>query len=405
MSLSSSIDIGMSGLIGFSQELQTISNNVANLNTPGFKGSESQFSDLFSQDNSTAGGDGMTTGEGLQVLPAVINFAPGQATQTGVTTNMMNSGNSFFVLKDPTTGQISYTQDGQFSFNSSGILVDSTGKLYVQALGTNGQLTNLTQAGLENNPPQASTTITLDGNLSSTSATVASGTITVYDATGGTHTLTATFTDSTTTPGTWSVSITDVNGNVVATGGSFVFTNGVLSSTSADNSFAFTYSPTGVAAMNLTLKLDPDNTTSIASSSSSTTALQVESVDGNAGGTVTNASFNSDGTLVMTYSNGQTTNGPTVALANFASTANLSVYGTGNNTFVAPNNNEAQLGTAGSNSAWGTITSGSIEASNVDLSTEFSEIIITQRGYQAASELVSTANQMMQNVLDMKGQG
>ena len=402
MTLSSSIDIGMSGLLGFSQELQTISNNVANLNTPGFKGSESQFSDLFSQDNSSAGGSGQATGDGLQVLPAVINFAPGQTTQTGITTNMLNSGNSFFVLKDPTTGQISYTQDGQFSFNSSGELVDSTGKLHVQALSSSGQLTDLTQAGLQINAPKATTTITLDGNMPSNSATVAAGSITIFDSNGATHTLNATFTDSTTSPGTWSVSITDSAGNAVASGGSFVFTNGNLSA-SGNNSFAFTYTPTGASALNLTLKLDPATTTSIASTSAST--LQVESVDGNTGGTVTNASFNSNGTLVLTYSNQKTANGPTVALANFSSNADLHVYGAGNNTFVVANNNEAQLGTAGSNSAWGTITAGSIEASNVDLSTEFSKIIITQRGYQAASELVSTANQMMQNVLGMKGQG
>jgi flagellar hook protein FlgE len=400
MSLSSSIDIGMSGLLGFSQELQNISNNVANLNTPGFKASDSQFSDLFSQDNSGGGGTGQETGGGLQVLPPVINFSLGQTTQTGVATNMIDSGNSFFVLKDPKTGQISYTQNGQFQFNSSGALVDSTGKLDVQALTSSGSLANLTQSGLENSLPTASTTITLTGNLSTTASPDTVSSINVIDADGGTHTLTATFTDSATSPGTWSVSLADANGTV-ASGGSFVFTNGTISSTAANNSFAFTYSPTGVPAMKLTLQLDTANTTSLASAST----LAVETVDGQTGGTVTNATFNQSGTLVLTYSNGQTVNGPNVALANFASTANLQESSAGGSAFVAPNNSEAQLGVAGDTSAWGTITSGSIQASNVDLSTEFSNIIITQRGYQAASEIVSTANQMMQNVLDMKGQG
>ena len=399
MSLSSSIDIGMSGLLGFSQELQNISNNVANLNTPGFKGSDSQFSDLFSQDNSFAGGSGEAAGGGLQVLPPVINFAQGQATQTGVASNMLDSGNSFFVLKDPTTGQISYTQDGQFQFNSSGVLVDSTGKFDVQALTAGGGLTNLTQSGLENSLPQASTSITMSGNLSSAASPDTVNTINVIDANGGTHALTATFTDSTTSPGTWSVSIADANGTV-SSGGSFTFVNGTISTTTANDSYSFTYSPAGVPPMKLTLTLAPGTT-----SSASTSSLSPQTIDGYVGGTVTNATFNQNGTLVLTYSNGQTVNGPNVALANFASTANLRESGSGNNAFVTPDNGEAQLGVAGNTSAWGNITAGSIEASNVDLSTEFSNIIITQRGYQAASEIVSTANQMMQNVLDMKGQG
>lgn len=400
MSLSSAIDIGMSGLIGFSQELQTISNNVANLNTPGFKGSQSQFSDLFSQDNSPSGGSNQSSGEGLQTLPTVINFASGQSTQTGVATNMLDSGGSFFVLKDPTSGQISYTQDGQFQFNSSGVLVDSTGKLDVQALSSSGQLSNLTRAGLENSAPVASTTITLQGNISTGSTTETLSGITVIDAAGGSHTLTATFTNSTTTPGTWSVKLTDANGTI-ATGGSFVFgTNGALSTTAANTTFAFTYSPAGVPAMNLTLNLAPSTT-----SNTSTNSLAVQAVDGNTAGTITNVSFDQNGTLNLTYSNNQTAKGQSVALANFTSTSDLTVFGSGNNAFVTPKNSEAMLGTAGTNSAWGSITSGSIQASNVDLSTEFSAIIITQRGYQAASEIVSTANQMMQDVLSMKGQG
>ena len=398
MSVNSAIDIGMTGLLGFSQELQTISNNVANLNTPGFKGSETQFSDLFSQNNNPGGGSNTASGEGLEVLAPVINFSSGQTTQTGIATNMLDSGNSFFVLKDPKTGQISYTQDGQFQFNSSGVLTDSTGKYDVQALGTNGQLTNLSQSGLENNPAKASTSITLTGNISTaTGASNQISTITVYDANGGTHTLTATFTQSA-TAGTWTVAIQDGT-TTVASGGSFVFSSGAISSAAGSDGFAFTYSPTGAPAMSLNLKLDPNST-----SNANTASLSVQTVDGNGAGTVTNASFNQSGTLVLNYSNGQTANGPTVALANFASTADLKEDGTGNNAFTVANNSEAQLGTAGTSSAWGSITSNAIEASNVDLSTEFSEIIITQRGYQAASEIVSTANQMLQNLLEMKGQ-
>jgi flagellar hook protein FlgE len=384
----------MSGLLAFSQDLQNISNNVANLNTPGFKGSNSQFADMFSGSN---GSNSLPSagGAGVQVLPAVIDFSRGQTTQTGIATNLAGSGDSFFVLKDTQTGQLSYTQNGQFHFDEKGTLVDSTGQRKVQALDANGGLADLSQAGLENSLPVASKAVTLSGNLSTTASPATITPINVIDASGGTHALTAKFTNSTTAPGTWTVSVTDSNGTV-ASGGSFVFAGGIISGATASNSFSFNYAPAGVAAMPLTLALQP-GTTSLASAST----LAVQSIDGHLAGTVTSPSFNQNGTLVLNYSNGQTVNGPTVALANFASTANLQQLG--GNAFSTSNNSEARLGVAGTDSAWGRVTAGSIQGSNVDLSAEFSNIIITQRGYQAASEIVSTANQMIQNLLDMKG--
>jgi len=396
MTLSSSIDIGMSGLNGFSQELQTISDNVANLNTPGFKGSAAQFADLFYQDNSASGGSGASVGNGMQVLPSVVNFSKGPQTQTGVSTNLAVNGNSFFVTKDPKTGQIAYTQDGQFQFDNKGYLVDSTGTTRVQALTGSGTLQDLTINGLQNSMPKASSTITLSGNLSSTGTTpVVQNAIKVIDAAGGSHTLTATFTNSTTSPGTWTVAVTD--GSTPVGSGTITFSNGTL--VAGKNTVSLTYSPAGVPAIPLTLTMDMNTTTYLAQASS----LSIETVDGYGAGTISNESFDQTGTLILTYTNGQTVNGPVVALANFNSTQSL--QHAGNNAFVTANNSDAQLGTAGATSAWGTITSGAIEGSNVNLSTEFSNIIITQRGYQAASELISTANQMMQDVLSMKGQG
>ncbi|MBV8464754.1 MAG: flagellar hook-basal body complex protein [Burkholderiales bacterium] len=390
----------MTGLLGFSQELQTISNNVANLNTPGFKGSNSQFSDMFEQDNSVAGGTGNASGRGLQVLPSVVNFSAGATTQTGIATNLVDSGNSFFVLKDPKTGQMYYTQDGQFSFDAKGFLVDSTGNYRVQALTSSGTLQDLSQATYQNSAPKASSTITLQGNLNSAVATpqVVSG-INVIDAAGGTHTLTATFTPGA-QAGSYTVTVAD--GSTTVGTGTVVFTSGALTK----GSFTFTYSPSGVPAIPLTLTLDPNNATNNAVTSgqpSTLSPLAVETVDGYAAGTISNTSFNASGVLQLTYTNGQTVSGPTVALANFSSPNELKQAGS--NTFVTANSSNAQLGTAGASSAWGQLTPGAIEASNVDLATEFSAIITTQRGYQAASELESTANQMMQNALEMKGQG
>ena len=396
MTLNSAINIATSGLTGFTQELQTISNNVANLNTPGYKATETQFADLFPQNDNSQGNPQQSLGEGLQTLPPVINFSAGQVSQTGISTNLSTSANSFFVLRDPTTGQILYTQDGQFQFNSSGVLVDSTGKYHVQALSSNGILTDLTQNGLQTSLPKASSTITLNGNLSTTTSPQTVTPINVIDANGGTHVLTATFTNSTSTPGTWSVAITDSSGNSVASGGAFVFSNGTISTTGGGNSFSFTYSPAGAPAMNLTLTL-ASTSTYLATGS----AMSVQSVDGYTAGSISSTSFNQNGTLVVNYSNGNTANGPTVALANFANTSSLTEVN--NNAFLSSDSSQGQLGTAGINSTWGTISNNSVEGSNVNLSAEFSNMISTQRGYQASSEVISTVNQMMQNLFDMKG--
>jgi len=401
MSLSSSIDIGQSGLIGFSQELQIISNNVANLNTPGFKGSGAQFADLFSANNGLGGqGANEESGGGLQVLPSVINFSGGQETQTGVTTNLFINGNSFFVTRDPKTGQIAYTQDGQFAF-TKGYLTNSTGDTRVQGLTSSGGLQDISLSGLENSAPKVSTNITLNGNLSTTAtpanpATISS--IVVFDATGASHALSATLAPGTTAGGQtpWTVTLSD--GATPAGSGLVYFASPAGTAVTGKNSFQFTYTPSGGTAIQLTLTMDPNST-----STNSQSSVSVESVDGYGAGTMTSETFNASGQLQLTYSNGQTATGPTIALANFQSTTALKQNGA--NGFVASNNNSAQLGTAGATSAWGTVTAGAIEGSNVDLSTEFSDIIVTQRGYQAASELISTANQMMQDVLQMKGQG
>jgi len=350
MSLSSSIDIGQSGLIGFSQELQIISNNVANLNTPGFKGSGAQFADLFSANNGLGQqGSGAESGGGLQVLPSVINFSGGQQTQTGVSTNLYISGNSFFVTKDPKSGQVIYTQDGQFSFDK-GYLVDSTGNTRVQGLTSGGTLQDISLTGLENSAAKASTTITLNGNLSTTASTaspVTVSSIVVFDATGATHTLSATLAPGTTASGQtpWTVTISD--GSTQVGTGTIYYASPAGATVAGKDSVSFSYTPTtGGGPIALTLTMDP-NSTSTASASSAA----VESIDGYGAGTLTNQTFNSSGQLQLTYSNGQTATGPTIALANFQSTSALTQNGA--NGFVAANGNSAQLGTAGATSVWG----------------------------------------------------
>jgi flagellar hook protein FlgE len=384
------INIATSGLVGFTQELTTISNNVANLNTTGFKGSTTNFSDFFAQGGNTAvsGESGGEAGSGLRTLASVIDFSQGQINTTTTPLDTAISGNGFFVVKT-TSGQIMYTRDGEFSFNSKNILVDSNGD-HVQAL-KNGALQDITLTGLTTNPASATKTITLSGTLSTADTTKSISGVTVTDAIGATHTLSVVFTNNTaTTPGNWTVAIMDGTTSVAT--GSVTFTAGTIDPTM--NSISFTYSPPGVPAMPLSLTLDPSTT----EPSSGSSTLAVETIDGFGQGTVTASSFDANGNLVVTYSNGQTDKSQQLALASFASNDTL-VPVSGNN-FVTGNEQSVTLGTAQTGVT--TIDSSSLEASNVDLSTEFSDIIITQRGYQASSEVISTANQMLDTLIHMK---
>jgi flagellar hook protein FlgE len=150
-----------------------------------------------------------------------------------------------------------------------------------------------------------------------------------------------------------------------------------------------------VAPLPLTLTLDA-GTTSAASGSST---LAVSSIDGWGVGTLTTASFDASGKLSIAYSNGQKATPQTLALANFGTTGDLEqAKGT---SFRSIRPDAAVIGVADGTAS--TIAPESLEGSNVDLSRQFSAIIITQRGYQASSELISTANQMLDTLMHMKG--
>jgi len=142
MTTFSSIYTSLTGLAGFSEALNVISNNVANLNSPGFKASEVLFRDLGpfgagSDSNSSSGLDD-NPGQGTKYDGSLQDFSQGTFQSTGNPTDLAINGNGFFVLKD-SKGQIFYTQNGQFTFDANGYLIDSASKSRVQAL-SNGQL-------------------------------------------------------------------------------------------------------------------------------------------------------------------------------------------------------------------------------------------------------------------------
>lgn len=400
-----SIYIGMSGLVGYSKGLRVISNNLTNVNTPGFKGSELQFADLFYQQNGSdpgmPGEPSAQFGTGLNTLSTTIRFKQGDLQQTGNQLDAAVTGQGFFIVKDK-DGQTHYTRNGQFQFNQDGFLVTTTDDSHVQALNDSGELTDISVNGIKINPPTPTTMVSFAGNLSDATDPASTNpppvftlnNVNVIDNAGKTHSLTLNFTNK--GSGDWSVDALD--GTTAVGSGAIEFSGGTI--VAASSKVLLNYAPAGASPLALTL--DFSNVNAFTSVPTSQSPLKVDKQDGIATGDLTNVTFDTDGKLVATYSNGQTTKNTQLALASFDSDLDLKQDGGNTFSFIGTDGRVPHLGHANTLS-FGSITAGSVEGSNVDLAEEFSQLIVMQRGYQASSHVVTTANDMIQELFDMKG--
>ncbi|VWD47132.1 flagellar hook protein flgE [Burkholderia contaminans] len=394
-----SIYIGMSGLTAYSRGLQTISNNVANLNTAGFKTSTPQFADLYYGQQFARGSSGNSnvtySGSGVEYGYASLNFKQGDTRPSDGQLDLAIQGNGFLTLLDGKDAR--YTRTGQFIVGDDGSIRDKSSGLQLAALTGAGGLAGLSVAGKQLNPPQATTVVKFTDNLSTGSTSFSIPNIDVYDAGGGKHTLKLDFKpDTGPLPGRWKVSISDENGAPVKES-TLQFTGGIPDPGS--NKIDVTLRPANAPL--LTVSLDFSN--GVTSYSAGTTStLRVSSKDGYATGTLSSLSVDQDGQLVIGYSNGQNDKLGAIALASFANPQQL--IQTGKGLFDA--SHAAPPAYRSSNGAGvGKLLSGATEASNVDLSSEFGQLILIQRGFQASSQVVSAANEMMMQLLQMRSQG
>lgn len=391
-----SIYVGMTGLLGYSRGLRVIANNTANINTPGFKSSSLQFADMFYTGGNLSGGvtsqNHDQVGFGLNTTGTTISFKQGELRQTGNDLDMAVDGQGLFVLKDA-DGKIGYSRAGQFKFDADGVLVTRSGEAKVMGLDSAGQFVEITLAGQMAHPGKPSSRVKFSGNLSSTATEQTVGGVKVVDAAGGPHTLSLKLTNTNAAAqGSWKVEILD--GTTSVGTGQIIFRDGRPVADAA--LISFTYAPAGQAPMAMTLDFSAD-VTSFAAGNLSTLAMA--SQDGVAPGSLTGAAFDASGALAMQYSNGQTQKGTRLALARFDSPD--AVGSVGNNQFEVLDERAWHIGAAGEG-AFGSVRAGVVEISNVDLSQEFSDLVVMQRGYQASSQVISTANDMLQELFSMK---
>jgi len=395
-----SIYIGLTGLSSFSRNLTVIGNNVSNMNSAGFKNTELSFSDLVYR-NLSSGRDGdgslLQFGSGVGVGGTRVLFTQGDLTQTGNPSDLAVQGNGFFILRDG--DKTLYTRDGGFEFNADGLLVSRTNGMHVAGFG-GGALQDISTAALRATPARATTRVTLLDNLS-TGDTTQDVAATVFDSAGGSHALTITFTNNAaTTPGSWLFAVKDNTGTLA--NGEVDFA-GDGSPTSPTNTFTFNLAPPGgVAPTQITLDFGAAGgfagVTNFSAGADST--IRTGSQDGFAAGQLVSVAFDPDGTLVATYSNGQTARGQKVALAFFQSPQALEERGGA--LFANSADLPVVLGTPQSG-VFGSLVGGSVEQANVDLAQQFSELIISQRGYQASSQVLTTTNDMIDQLFQATG--
>lgn len=404
-----SFTIALSGINAASTDLNTISNNIANANSTGFKESRAEFGDFFQ--NAAYNLQTNETGGGVGTERIAQQFSQGSIVNTSNPLDLAISGEGFFTLKD--NGSIVYTRNGAFTTDSSGYVVSASGQrlqIYPPLNGGNnfstGTLSDL-QLSTAPNPPAATSTIGAGINLPSNASAPATATFsptdstsynqttstTIYDSLGAAHTASLYFVAGA-TPGNWTVH-TVVDGSEVGTGTALTFGSSGQLTAPAGGKLALAFTPSdGAAALNATLDL------SQSTQYGSSFAVNSLTQDGYATGQLSGVSVDSNGILSARYTNGQTTVLGQVALANFANPQGLQQLG--NATWAQTFASGSAIPGAAGISDFGTLQSGALESSNVDLTQQLVNMMNAQRNYQANSQVISTDDQLMQTILHLQ---
>jgi flagellar hook protein FlgE len=405
----------LSGLNAAESALQTISNNLANMNTDGYKSQSTTFADMFYQAYGNSGsGNPIETGLGVQVTGMSQNFGNGPVASTGISSNMALSGAGFFVVQDGAGAQ-TYTRNGDFTTNSMGQLVTLGGQTVMGYPAVNGvvspnsALQPINVGTGTTAPAVATSNFSLTTNLDS--STAVNGTfqspVDAYDSLGNSHVLTVTYTMS--APGTWNYQITipssDIKGGTgttttVGTGTLNFDSSGQLTSTTSP--VAVTVGPLadGAAPLNMNWNLTDANGNSLLTQTANTSSNNARSQNGFAAGVLNTYSVQSDGTVEATFSNGQTEAIGRIAVASFANPEGMTLDGD-NQYSPTVASGAAVIGAAGT-AGRGTIAGSSVEQSNVDMATQFSNLIVYQRAYEANAKAITAFDQMEQATLQMK---
>lgn len=421
-----SFSIPLTGLDADSTALNTIANNLTNMSTTAYKAQTTQFADLFYQQIGSSGsGDPIEVGAGVKVATNETDFSQGSISSTGANTDVALDGSGFFVV-DSGNGSYEYTRAGDFSMTSSGSLVTASG-LNVMGypavngvVNTNSSLTAITIPVGQVQQPQASTSFSMEANLDAAATTGATfpGQVTIYDSLGESHVVTVTYTQ--TAANTWNYSAalpaadfasgvsTPVNGTLTfdpsgnlasVTSGGVTSNVGTAAGDVSSIPLSFTGLTDGAANLNLNWNLLGSSGTPNIGQVDAASAVSSTTQNGYAAGQYQNFTIGTDGTVTVTYSNGQMQNVGQLALATVSNEQGLNKLGNGGYATTLASGT-ASLGVSGS-AGLGTVQDGALEGSNVNISQEFSDLIVAQRAFEASSKAVTTFDSVTQETINM----
>jgi len=410
---------GLSGLSAASQNLDVIGNNVANSSTVGFKESSVDFADIYA--GAEAATSANTVGLGVRVAAVNQSFTQGTISTTNNPLDVAINGQGFFLLSQ--NGASVYSRDGQFKLDNNGDIVNSQGaQLMGYAAGSAGSILatatpgpmKISSADLAAKP---STAVQAELNLDSSSPTLVAANFNpndsttynfatstnVFDSLGNSHALGLYFVP--TGPNgsgenVWQVFGTSggsvIGGAPAAPIGHLTFTtSGAVDTANSTFPGSVNLPITGGAASPLPIRLDFAGTTQFGSSS----AVNQLTQDGFTSGQLANYSISSDGIVSGSYTNGQTQTLGQVALANFASPEGLAPLG--NNLWAQTAASGTPLLGAPNTGSLGSLQSGAVEGSNVDLTTQLVDMITAQRDYQANAQTIKTESALMQTLVNL----
>lgn len=438
-----SFNIGLSGLNAASKNLSVTGNNIANVGSTGFKASRAEFADVYA--TSMLGSGSNATGNGVVTAAVAQQFTQGNITSTGNSLDLAISGNGFFVLSDG--GSRAYTRNGTFHADKDGYVVDSSNnKLQGYGIDANGAIINGVVTDLvidsSNQLPNATSSITQKVALNSTASTPTttpfdpsatssynwSTSVDIYDSQGNSHTMSQYFVKSDTDSNSWTMYVTidgrnpedptstvpynatvnfDASGNLVGTtsnstgltsdiNGVFSLNNWVPATITDSTTNPVTWGTNGAAASATGVELD------IRGSSQTNTAFAVNTLtqNGYTTGQLSGLSIGADGSMFATYTNGQSKVIGQVILATFANMQGLTPVG-GTNWVESYASGEPVIGTPGAGTL-GSLTSGALEDSNVDLTAELVNLIVAQRNYQANAKTIETESTLSQTIINLR---
>jgi len=407
MSLSTAMYSGLSGLNCFGEAMSVVGDNIANLNTTGFKYSSVHFEDLMAQLIPTGSGPGQV-GRGSRISEVSTIWQQGSLENSADDVDVAITGTGFLVVQDPLNEGLFYTRDGNFSLDNEGYLINPQkyrvqGKEIDPATGTPSGVDTDIVLSQNYAAPRASTSVDMVMNLDANAAVgdTYNTAITVYDNLGNVHTLDMSYAN--TAANTWGLSGTldgaDITANITDQGGggptAMLFnTNGTMT---AGGLYAVDLSGYNIGAVNLNLVNTPGgSTTQYAASSVTNYASQ----DGYGPGFLQRISINNEGIVTGHYSNGQIIPQYQLTLARFNSPTKL--HREGSNLYTETQDSGVPLTGAPGTNGLGKINSNALEQSNVDLGNEFVHMILYQRAFQANSRIITTTDTMMEEVLALK---